>query len=71
MAYVGGAYLKPAAEYDAEDADDSATTVASSKNVEAAVTKGKLTGLRPETHLIIFVSYSCHVRNKMHFWSQS
>merc|ERR1719245_72020 len=32
MAYVGGAYLKPAAEYDAEDADDSATTVASSKN---------------------------------------
>ena len=43
MAYVGGAYLKPAAEYDAEDVDDSATTVASSKNGEAAVTKGRQT----------------------------
>ena len=49
MAYVGGAYLKPAAEYDAEDVDDSATTVASSKNVEAAASKGMQTGLKPET----------------------
>ena len=59
MAYVGGAYLKPAAECDAEDADDSATTVASSKNLEAVVTKGMLTGLKPETWLIIVVSDSC------------
>ena len=59
MAYVGGAYLKPAAEYDAEDADDSATTVASSKNVEAAATKGMQKGLKPEMRLIIFVSDSC------------
>ena len=49
MAYVGGAYLKPAAECEAEDADDSATTVATSKNLEAAVTKGIQTGLKPET----------------------
>ena len=66
MAYVGGAYLKPAAEYDAEDVDDSATTVTSSKNVEAAASKGMQTGLKPETQLIIFVSDS-----KMHFWFQS
>ena len=58
MAYVGGAYLKPAAEYDAEDVDDSATTVASSKNGEAAVTKGRQTRLKPETQLIIYVSDS-------------
>ena len=59
MAYVGGAYLKPAAEYDAEDVDDSATTVGSSKNVEAAASKGMQTGLKPETQLNIFVSDSC------------
>ena len=70
MAYVGGAYLKPAAEYDAEDADDSASTVASSKNIEAAVTKGKKTGLTPETQLIISL-WVIHVINKLHFRSKS
>ena len=37
----GDAYVKPAADYDEEDADKSATTVASTKSYDAAaVTTG-------------------------------
>ena len=36
----GDAYVKPAADYDEEDADKSATTVASTKSFDAAVTTG-------------------------------
>ena len=43
MVNSGDAYVKPTADYDEEDADKSATTVASTKSFEATVTAGMST----------------------------
>ena len=63
MVNSGDAYVKPTADYDEEDADKSATTVASTKSFEAAVTAGMSTanenvagmsaGFGPEKQLIL------------------
>ena len=45
MVNSGDAYVKPTADYDEEDANISATTVASTKSFDAAVRTGKSTGL--------------------------
>ena len=42
MVSSGDVYMKPTADYDEEDADKSATTVASTKSLEAGVTTGML-----------------------------
>ena len=52
MVNSGDAYVKPTADYDEEDANISATTVASTKSFDAAVRTGKSTGLGLETQLI-------------------